>query len=627
MGSRHTSRLPLPLLGLSGLGLVLLGLSGLFAEQRRLEGEARARQEREARAMAGALRGALRHPRLWELLPAAARFTVKDGVLRELAQLREAPPPELGWQLRVAQEQLLKAKSPEQLEAARKLLQRSRDLELNAREEAALALRAVRFGDRHGFKKLRARWLERMLAREAQLFTLEAEDRDQALWLMAQHARRLPSWAAKHVLRLPAARGQALVELLAELLAEPLAEHAPAAPQRQDPLPALRAAAQRRLRLERAKRATPIWAAAQGPLLISLHDPDRPRLELLYWPKQVRGALLSATELIERLRALHQAETTELGLAFARAKWDGEFLARAARAGAGDFAVTGHFAWKPSTESARVQLPIWTALLALGLAGAFGFGLFAFLRGWRRERETLKMRGRFLQTVTHELRTPLASIRMFSEMLRDGRVASEAKREQYHALLASESERLSALVSNVLDSSRLEEGRRVFDKQRLELGPLLAELGAMLGPYCEREGMHFEFVEEAPLAKDAAIHADRDALVQVLWNLCDNGIRYAQAGGELRLVARSNDTQLELEVRDLGPGIPAEERERVFEPFQRGKAEEHGSSPGLGLGLHLARSLIRAQGGELAAVPAQRGACLRITLPWHKGQNDEVSPQ
>jgi signal transduction histidine kinase len=631
MGTPHSSRLPLPLLGISGLGLVLLGLSGIFAEQRRLEGEAQARQEREARAMAGALRGALRDPALWDQLPAESRFSVEGGVLRELVELRETPRPELGWRVRVAQGRLRDARSAEEIEAARQLLARSAELELEAREEAALALRAVWFGERHGFVELRAEWLERMLAREKELFELDVEDRDLALWLMVRQGRRLPDWTAEHLLRLPAIRGEALIELLGELGGELGGENPPsalddaranadsvttqAADELREQWAELRAAVERRRRLERAQRATPIWAAARTPLLLSLQDPEMPRHELLYWPEQARGALLPETELIARLRELHEAGTTELGAAFARAKWDGELLAREARASAGEFAVTGQFAWKPDAESAPVQLPIWTALLALGLAGAFGFGLFAFVRGLRRERETLEMRGRFLQTVTHELRTPLASIRMFSEMLRDGRVASEQKREQYHALLASESERLSALVSNVLDSSRLEEGRRVFDKQRLELRVLLAEFSAMLAPYCEREGMRFEIVEQASLPVDAAIHADRDALVQVLWNLCDNGIRYAHEGGELRLVVRSGADRVELELSDLGPGIPPEERERVFEPFQRGKAEQHGSSPGLGLGLHLARSLIRAQGGELRAVEAERGACLRITLP------------
>jgi signal transduction histidine kinase len=259
------------------------------------------------------------------------------------------------------------------------------------------------------------------------------------------------------------------------------------------------------------------------------------------------------------------------------------------------------------------------AVLIVLLAATFGVGLAVALRMVRREVELTAARARFLTNVTHELKTPLASIRLFAEMLLEGRVESEAKRGEYHRLLAGESERLSALIENVLDLGRLERGERALDLEPRRIDELTREILERIAPLAARDGLAI-----ATRGLDVACEAscDRGALAQALVNLLDNSRKYAAAGGKVEVALERDSGVARLSVRDFGPGIPEEERERIFEPFVRGERQRDGSIPGLGLGLHLARSLLRAQHGELRCTSPQdggAGVCFVAELPLHAG--------
>lgn len=264
---------------------------------------------------------------------------------------------------------------------------------------------------------------------------------------------------------------------------------------------------------------------------------------------------------------------------------------------------------RPLLDQGMLLLPIATVVLLF----AFVILLVQQFRAARREAMAAKKQTEFLTTVTHELKTPLASIRLLSELLADGRATG--KESEYYGLLAVEASRLGMLIENVLDLGRAERGERAFDLRSLDLGDVVRETLAMFAPLCERDGLRVELHEDVA---GATVRGDRSALVQALLNVLDNARKYAAAGQRLEVtVENGSPAQYAVQIRDHGPGIPAGEREAIFDRFARGKAQQHGSIAGVGIGLYLARSIARRHGGELLCVaPADGpGALFVLTLP------------
>ncbi len=250
--------------------------------------------------------------------------------------------------------------------------------------------------------------------------------------------------------------------------------------------------------------------------------------------------------------------------------------------------------------------------LALLLAIAAGIGLFAVDRMTRVVVDFAKRRSDFVAAVSHELKTPLTAIRMYGEMLRDGLVPSENKRAEYYATITDESERLSRLIDNVLEFSRLEQNRRESD---IVIGDPTASVRAAvdrLRPHAERSGLALVFEADEPLPR---VRFDRDALTQIVFNLVDNAIKYAADSTPPRIemaLARGEDTVL-LSVRDFGGGVEATQLERIFEPFYRVGDELTRTNTGTGIGLALVRELAVAMGGSVRAERADGGG-LRVTV-------------
>ena len=217
--------------------------------------------------------------------------------------------------------------------------------------------------------------------------------------------------------------------------------------------------------------------------------------------------------------------------------------------------------------------------------------------------------------MTHELKTPLASIRLLAEMLEEGRVPDDARRATYHRLLSGESARLGMLIENVLDLGRMERGERAYTLRTQAVEPAIQEAADLFRPLAERDGLRLDVALADPEFKAVL---DRSALVQALLNVLENARKYALEGGNLEIRGRAEKDIYTVLVRDFGPGIPSDERESVFERFRRGAAHQDGSISGVGLGLHLARRLVRDLGGDLRAVapPDEKGgACFVMTLP------------
>jgi signal transduction histidine kinase len=251
------------------------------------------------------------------------------------------------------------------------------------------------------------------------------------------------------------------------------------------------------------------------------------------------------------------------------------------------------------------------ALAAL-LVLAAGAGLFALYRMVAVRLAFAQRRSNFAAAVSHELKTPLTAIRMYVEMLRDGLVPTEEKRREYYATLGSESERLSRLIDNVLEFSRLERGTRRLELQAAPLGPAVREVAELLRPHAERQGFRFEI--EAP-ADLPPVRFERDALAQILFNLVENALKYARGAADrtVELRCRAEGARVALTVRDRGPGVPERRLARVFEPFYRGEDELTRETQGSGIGLALVRGLAERMGAGVSARNAPGGG-FEVTL-------------
>ncbi|MBI2963886.1 MAG: HAMP domain-containing histidine kinase, partial [Deltaproteobacteria bacterium] len=240
---------------------------------------------------------------------------------------------------------------------------------------------------------------------------------------------------------------------------------------------------------------------------------------------------------------------------------------------------------------------VYALIAALLLASVLG--LAALYRMVAVVLRYAEQRGNFVAAVTHELRTPLTAIRMYGEMLRDGLVASEGKRDEYHRHITAESERLTRLVNNVLELSRLEKGARPTRLEVADLAPVVREVAELVRPHVDGAGFTLRLeVEEEGLPP---VRFERDALMQVLVNLVDNAVKYADGAAtkEIVLGCRRDGDGVRLTVRDHGPGVPARSLRRIFEPFYRAESELVRRRRGTGLGLALVRGLAEEMGARV----------------------------
>ncbi len=267
----------------------------------------------------------------------------------------------------------------------------------------------------------------------------------------------------------------------------------------------------------------------------------------------------------------------------------------------------------------KLPLGSYRAVVWIGISAPILVILFAGLLLYRLIRRELRLSAQktgFVSQVSHELKTPLTSIRMYSELLHDhDKELAPEKRTNYLRILLEESERLSRLVGNVLDFGRLDEGRKRYAPEEVELPALLADAAELNRERAAASGIEIRLElpndEEIPHCR-----IDRDSLLQVLHNLFDNAIKYAADGGRVDLsLARAASGRWEIRLRDYGPGIPPGSEERIFRKFYRVDSALDAKVSGFGLGLAIARGLLRDQKGDLKAVAADPGLLFILTLP------------
>lgn len=222
----------------------------------------------------------------------------------------------------------------------------------------------------------------------------------------------------------------------------------------------------------------------------------------------------------------------------------------------------------------------------------------------------------FVSAVSHELKTPLTSIRMYAELLLSKRVSNPAKQQDYLEVMVAESERLTRLINNILDFGKLEQGRKKYRISEFDMGDFLVECIRTNQVRLKQAG--FELITQVP---DQAfpVKTDRDAMAQVFLNLMDNAIKYAGSGRFLKIILDRTSHDVQVKIQDDGPGIDPGLSEKIFDKFFRADNSLTTSKPGSGLGLSITRRMLRDLGGDIVMdTGVARGAGFIIRIPMHE---------
>jgi signal transduction histidine kinase len=292
--------------------------------------------------------------------------------------------------------------------------------------------------------------------------------------------------------------------------------------------------------------------------------------------------------------------------------------------------------------AAQTNRQRWFGLL---IAVAAAAALSGFLSAWRafvRQQRLNDMKSNFVSSVSHELRAPIASVRLMAESLERGKVAEPAKQREYFRFILQECRRLSALIENVLDFSRIEQGRKEYEFEPTDVGALVEATVKLMEPVATEKQVRLALERSQISDLKFQISVDGRALQQALVNLLDNAIKHSPAGETvtIRAEVRARGTGVPpvsemplatspavgdrqdacptvcLSVSDHGPGIPPEEHERIFERFYRRGSELRRETPGVGIGLSLVKHIVEAHGGRVrVASEIGKGSCFTLELP------------
>jgi signal transduction histidine kinase len=295
------------------------------------------------------------------------------------------------------------------------------------------------------------------------------------------------------------------------------------------------------------------------------------------------------------------------------------------RHGMGGIGGRGAGSWKlvvthraGSLEAAVDRVRVRNLAVSFGVLALLGASFAVIGLSLRRARQIARQQLDLVAGITHELNTPLAAIRSAGQNLADGVVAEGGQVRRYGALIEREGARLSGMVAQALELAGIQSGQRAYRPEAVPVAEVVAEALAAARFLLEERGMAVE--REIP-AGLPAVWADRGALRLALGNLLDNAAKYASAGRfvAIRAAAERGGRQVSLTVEDRGPGIPAEDRPHLFEPFYRGQngREAAGKVAGSGLGLSLVRRIAQAHRGSVAvaAGPGGKGSAFTLRLP------------
>ena len=264
-----------------------------------------------------------------------------------------------------------------------------------------------------------------------------------------------------------------------------------------------------------------------------------------------------------------------------------------------------------ATEQHRIRL--FGALIAAAVLAALG-GLVAARRAFYQQHRLSEMKTNFVSSVSHELRAPIASIRLLSEGLERGKIAEPAKKQEYYRFLGQESRRLTSLIENVLDFSRIDQGRKEYRIEPTDMEAIVDQTVKLMRPSAEEKKV--ELVWQRNGSGGPVLRCDGLAIQQALINLIDNAIKHSPAGAQVRVGLEGAVKSVQLWVEDHGPGIPADEHEKIFERFYRRGSELRRETQGIGIGLTIVKHIVEAHGGKVLVRSAVgQGSRFTIELP------------
>jgi len=259
-------------------------------------------------------------------------------------------------------------------------------------------------------------------------------------------------------------------------------------------------------------------------------------------------------------------------------------------------------------------------LLELGMTAFAAFvvlvGMTIIVVASIKERRLAALKSDFVANVSHELKTPLALVRMFGEILLADRVPSDDKRRQYLQIIVSESERLTALIENVLDFAKVERGKAAYEFAPDKLEEVVARAVEVYRYRAERDGIAVKLssADDLPI-----VLIDARAIELAIINLLDNAFKYAKEGGQVDIDVALSGREVLVSVSDRGPGIEPEEQERIFERFVRGRRAGEQHIRGSGIGLALVKHIAESHGGSISVkspiTEDARGSVFVLRIP------------
>ena len=233
------------------------------------------------------------------------------------------------------------------------------------------------------------------------------------------------------------------------------------------------------------------------------------------------------------------------------------------------------------------------------------------VRAVKKEMSIAQLQSDFVAAVSHEFRTPLTSLRQFTDMLRENRTRDEERRQLCYEAQSRATNRLSRLVESLLDFGRMEAGEQRYRFDEVEISAFVQAVVSEFRQHLESAGCTLS-VDPGP---STLVRADKESLSRVIWNLLENAVKYSPESCAVHAVVRREHDQVHVEIRDNGFGIPEHEQQTIFHKFRRGEEAIRRGIKGTGLGLAMVREIMRAHGGHVGVISSGSGSVFTLTLP------------